>query len=333
MTTPQRPQQGDIRTAPAHGRVTVDQAAGQPYGASVPSIPQQWAPAGLAHQPTGWAPLPPAPRNGLGIAALCLGVVGLLFGIVPFTGFIAFALGAVGVILGVAGFALARRGTATNTVTAVSGTVVSAIAIALGVWGMVIVFTGLNRLAEDLESVPGPVAPVSAPVGAAGPQIGGPPAAATPAEVSADETSAHEAPMQDAPTYEAPSYGTPSYESPSYESPAYGASSLPAYETPAAAGPVSYRLEVTGTATRMMLSYGTSNAMSSSSDYRSLPWSTTVETSGDRPYASISAISSGPGSITCTITDTATGEVVSTQASQSLDDSEYSSASVSCTAP
>lgn len=333
MTTPQRPQQGDIRTAPAYGRATPDQAAEQPPGAPVPPIPQQWVPAGLAYQPAGWAALPPAPRNGLGIAALCLGVVGLLFGIVPFTGFIAFALGAVGVILGVAGVARARRGTATNTATAVSGTVVSVLAIALGVWGMVIVFTGLNRLAEDLESVPGPVAPLSAPVSG----VGAPSAAATPVELPADETPAHEAPTQDAPAYdvpayEGPSYGAPSYESPSY-SPSYGSSSLPAYETPAPAGPVSYRLEVTGTATRMMLSYGTSNAMSSSSDYRSLPWSTTVETSGDWPYASISAISSGPGSITCTITDTATGEVVSTQTSQSLDDSEYSSASVSCTAP
>lgn len=109
---------------------------------------------------------------------LSLGVVGILFGLVPFTGFVAFALGAVGVILGLVGFSRARKHVATNLKTAISGAVLSVIAIGLGIWGMVIVFTGLNQLATDLNNIglPGassaPVAP-SALAPAAGGSPGG----------------------------------------------------------------------------------------------------------------------------------------------------------------
>ncbi|MBP2364500.1 hypothetical protein JOF36_000196 [Pseudonocardia parietis] len=317
MTTPPGPQQG-------HTAQTV-RAAEQQSAPPVPPIPQQWAPAGFAPRPIGWAPVPPpAPRNGLGIAALCLGVVGLLFGLVPFTGFIAFALGAVGAILGLVGFARARRGTATNLKTAVSGTVLSALAIALGIWGMVIVFTGLNQLAEDLQTVPTASAPAVVPQAEA--------AAPAPVDAPTYEAPGYAAPTYDAPSYEAPSSEIPADETPAYGTPSYGSSSypLPAYESPAAAGPVSYRLEVTGTAAKMMVGYGTNSASSMSGDYQALPWNTTVEASGDYPSAYLSASSSGPGSITCTITDTTTGDIVSTRTSQSLDDSEYGSAHVSC---
>jgi hypothetical protein len=110
------------------------------------------------------------------------------------------------------------------------------------------------------------------------------------------------------------------------------AGTLPAdVSTPATTvGPHSYQLEITGTAKKMMLAYGTDSASSSSSDYQALPWRKTVEATGDYPYARVTATSSGPGSITCTITDTATGQVVDTKTSKSLDNTEYSSANVSC---
>jgi hypothetical protein len=121
-------------------------------------IPPQWIPPqppGPPQQPwqgrPQWAPQPPAPRNGLGIAALCLGIIGMIFGLIPFTGFIAAALGAVGVILGLVGFSHARKHIATNLKTAIAGSILSVIAIALGIWGMVIVFTSFNQLAEDLD--------------------------------------------------------------------------------------------------------------------------------------------------------------------------------------
>ncbi|RZT83704.1 hypothetical protein EV383_0519 [Pseudonocardia sediminis] len=229
-------------------------------------------PAGLPAHPAAAVALT-APKNGLGIAALCLGIVGMLFGLVPFTGFVAFALGAIGAILGLVGFSRARKRVATNLKTAVSGTILSLIAIALGIWGMVIVFTGLNQLATDLNNIPSASAPVTTGDGVA---------------VPADVT------------------------------------------TPASAGKRTYQLEVTGDAKKMMVAYGTDSATSSASDYQSLPWRKTVETNGDYAYASVTATSNGPGSITCTITDTATGQVMASKTAKSLDDSEYASANVSC---
>lgn len=300
MTTSQSPQQGNQshptayphpgQTGPQpsyqHGRAPQQQYGPPPqqYGPPPGAIPQQWAPAGPGpqqpagpgpQQPAGWGPVPAAaPRNGLGIAALCLGTVGILFGMVPFTGFIAFALGAVGLILGLVGLGRARRKVASNLKTAVSGTVLSVIAIALGIWGMVILFTGLNQLAEDLNNIPT----------ASAPAVPGTDAGTIPADVT----------------------------------------------TPVTTGATSYKLEITGDAEKMMVGYGTDSANSFSGDYESLPWSTTVETSGEYGFANVNASSSGPGSITCTITDVATGQVVSTQTAQSLDDSEYGSANVSC---
>lgn len=276
MTTPQGPQQGRPSFSTPYGPGP-QQGWAPPQGprhAGPPGpLPQQWAPAGTgAPQPSGgWGPPPaPAPRNGLGIAALCLGVVGILFGLVPFTGFIAFGLGAIGLILGLVGLGRARKRVATNLKTAISGTVLSALAVALGIWGMVILFTGLNQLAEDLNAIPS----ASAPAGTA-----------IPADVS----------------------------------------------TPVAGGATGYRLDVTGDAAKVMVGYGTNSANSFSGEYEGLPWSRTVEATGDYPYASVTASSSGPGSVTCTITDVATGQVVSTRTAQSLDDSPYSSANVSCT--
>lgn len=270
-----QPQPGQAHAARPH--------PGQPYPAQTyrpQSFPAQHIPAqpGPAHpsaaQPSALQPQPmaQAPRNGLGIAALCLGIVGMLFGLIPFTGFIAFALGAIGIILGLVGFARARRRVATNAKTSLAGAILSMVAVALGIWGMVIVFTGLNQLSEDLSQIP----------------------------------------------------------SPSTSGVASG-TALPADITnPTTAGPTTFQLEVTGDAGKMMVSYGTGSATSSTSDYQSLPWRKTVEATDDYPFAVVTATSSGPGSITCTITDTATGKVVSTQTSKSLDDSQYSSATVSC---
>lgn len=277
---PQHPPHVATRSHPAGGpaRNTAAQNPSaqnwtpQGYGAAQPAVPQQWGPGGPAAQPTGWGPVPvAAPRNGVGIAALCLGIVGILFGLVPFTGFIAFALGAIGLILGLVGLARARKKVATNRKTAISGTVLSVIAIALGIWGMVIVFTGLNQLAEELNSIP-----------------------------SASAT--------------APGTGTVTAD----------------LTTPYTAGPTSYKLDVTGDAEKMTVGYGAGASSSFSPEYQTLPWSKTVEVNGDASFASLNATSFGPGSITCTITDVGSGQVVATQTSRSLDDSEYGSASVSC---
>lgn len=102
-------------------------------------------------------PPPPSaliePRNGMGIAAIVLGVVGALFGLLPLAGFASIVLGIVGVVLAFAGLVRLRRGSATNRNTTWAGLVASVASIALGVWGLTVVFGAVEQLAEDLEGV------------------------------------------------------------------------------------------------------------------------------------------------------------------------------------
>jgi hypothetical protein len=93
------------------------------------------------------------PRNALGIAALALGLVGVLFGLVPLTGFIAVGLGIVGMILALSNRGRLRRGTATNKKTTWAGLIASVVAIALGIWGIAIVFDAFEDLDEDLQEI------------------------------------------------------------------------------------------------------------------------------------------------------------------------------------
>lgn len=76
------------------------------------------------YQP-GWHP-PQRPRNGMGTAALVLGIVGVLFSLVPIIGIIAWPMVIIGLGLGIAGILQARQGRADNKGVAIAGTVLSA---------------------------------------------------------------------------------------------------------------------------------------------------------------------------------------------------------------
>jgi hypothetical protein len=106
------------------------------------------------------------PRNGLALAAAVVGPIGILFGLVPLTGFVAVICGLVAVPLALAGRSRYKRGLATNGRTAVAGLVSGVLALALGVWGITIVFQAANELVATLEG-PAPVA--TAPAAGGGP--------------------------------------------------------------------------------------------------------------------------------------------------------------------
>ncbi|MDD7924133.1 hypothetical protein [Actinomycetospora chibensis] len=110
----------------------------------------------------GMAQPPVPPRNGLGIAGLVLGLCGLVIGLIPLFGIGAILLGIVGLVLGLVGLQRARRRVATNIKTAVTGVVACALAIALGITGMVIVANAVTQLGEDLSAV-GATTPATAP--------------------------------------------------------------------------------------------------------------------------------------------------------------------------
>lgn len=94
--------------------------AGPPPGSYPPPPPQPYA---------GYAPPPVGPRNGFGIAALILGVLGLLFCWTIAGGIV---LGVVAIILGALGRGRVKRGEATNSGLAISGIMLGALAIVLG---------------------------------------------------------------------------------------------------------------------------------------------------------------------------------------------------------
>jgi hypothetical protein len=112
MSTPSDPNPQD---RPAH-----DPAAGY----SQPAAPGYGQPG--YGQPGYGAP---APKNGLGTAALVLGIVGLLLAFIPVIGLIGGLLGIVGVIVGFIGRGKVKRGEATNGGVAMTGVILSILAI------------------------------------------------------------------------------------------------------------------------------------------------------------------------------------------------------------
>ena len=100
-----------------------ENAAGTPH-----TGPLNPYPAG--DPPPSYGPSRPVgPKNGFGIAALVLAVVGLLS---VATVFAPIALGVVAVILGIVGRARAKRGIADNAGVAIAGVVLGALAVVVG---------------------------------------------------------------------------------------------------------------------------------------------------------------------------------------------------------
>jgi hypothetical protein len=113
-----------------------------PQGYSAPGYPQQAYPGYNPQQ--GVYPAPgvtpmaygayPRPRNGLGTAALVLGIIGVVFCWVPFTGW---ALNILAIIFGAIGRKRAIDRRATNKSSAVAGLVLGVAGLA--VWIIIIV--------------------------------------------------------------------------------------------------------------------------------------------------------------------------------------------------
>jgi hypothetical protein len=99
-----------------------------------------------------------APRNGLGITALILGIIGVVTGIIPFFFWVAGILGVIGLILGFVGRGRAKRGEATNGTMALWGIITSAVAMVLSIVGLVILVGAFEQLDEDLSELESPAA-------------------------------------------------------------------------------------------------------------------------------------------------------------------------------
>lgn len=90
-------------------------------------------------------------RNGFGITALIVGIVGVIFGFIPLTGFVALICGVIALIFGLLGLGRVRRHVADNKVMSWFGTVAAVAAMALGIWGITIVFSAVNDFSNDMD--------------------------------------------------------------------------------------------------------------------------------------------------------------------------------------
>ncbi|MFI5768501.1 DUF4190 domain-containing protein [Streptomyces sp. NPDC051658] len=111
-----------------------------------PQSPQPQQPYAPAQMP-GTRPA----RNGLGIAALVLGVIGAVSGLIPFLFWLAGILGLIALVLGLAGRGRAKRGEATNKGMTTFGAVLGLISLILAVVGAVITFKAVDDAVNDLN--------------------------------------------------------------------------------------------------------------------------------------------------------------------------------------
>ena len=100
--------------------------------------------------PTG-APAPQAARNGLGVAALILGIIGALSGIPMILFWLAGPLGVLALIFGLVGLSRAKKGQATNKGVAVTGTILGALAIVLAVVGVIVTVLAVNKAVDEVH--------------------------------------------------------------------------------------------------------------------------------------------------------------------------------------
>lgn len=95
-------------------------------------------------------PAPAQPKNGLGTAALVLGIVGAVFAFIPVVGiFIAIPLAVLAVIFGVIGLVRASRTTATNKGPALSGAILGGVALVVTIAMSTLVFTAADQAIND----------------------------------------------------------------------------------------------------------------------------------------------------------------------------------------
>ncbi|WP_406420247.1 DUF4352 domain-containing protein [Streptomyces sp. NBC_00873] len=127
-----------------------------------PQSPQPQQPYAPAQTPG----IRPA-RNGLGISALILGIIGAVSGLIPFLFWLAGILGLIALILGLVGRGRAKRGEATNKGMATFGAVLGLIALILSVVGAVITFKAVGDAVNELDKA------VSDTTASARPQAGG----------------------------------------------------------------------------------------------------------------------------------------------------------------
>lgn len=107
----------------------------------------QPTPQGPAGAPGHHAPA----RNGLGIAALILGIIGFLSGIPMILFWLAGPLGLLALIFGLVGMGRAKKGQATNKGVALTGTILGALGIVLAIVGLIVTVLAVKKGVDEIN--------------------------------------------------------------------------------------------------------------------------------------------------------------------------------------
>lgn len=103
-------------------------------------------------------PAAPQLRNGLAIAALCCGIIGMIVGLIPYAFFVGVPLAVLAIVFGTVEIGRARRIGGPKGM-ALAGLLTGIVAAVLSIIGMVIffstlhnVYNSLNKLYSDLQA-------------------------------------------------------------------------------------------------------------------------------------------------------------------------------------
>ncbi|MQS37211.1 DUF4352 domain-containing protein [Streptomyces katsurahamanus] len=97
------------------------------------------------------APAPRPMRNGLGTAALVLGIIGVITAAIPLLFWLGGTLGLIGLILGMSGRGRVKRGEANNKGVTTVGAVLGLLAMVLGTIAAVVTFKAVDDAVDELD--------------------------------------------------------------------------------------------------------------------------------------------------------------------------------------
>lgn len=102
-----------------------------------------------AYGPPGGAVL----KNGLGVAGMVCGIVGVVLGWIPFVFWLGFILGILALVFGVIGRGRTQRGEANNGGQATAAIVLGAVAIVLAILSVIWTVAILNKVNDNRDCI------------------------------------------------------------------------------------------------------------------------------------------------------------------------------------
>ncbi|AWN31175.1 DUF4190 domain-containing protein [Streptomyces sp. NEAU-S7GS2] len=131
---------------------------GKQPGDRTPDDHNPWSPPPPGPPPARWEPYPMAPipasqaRNGMGITALVLGIVGIVLGLLIILFWMSWLPALLAVIFGFVGLSHARTGRATNKAMALTGVILGGVGLLAAVGGGIFTVTVVKKVADSARS-------------------------------------------------------------------------------------------------------------------------------------------------------------------------------------